>query len=102
MRISRKAKVELSWILLFLSCLPLLYMLAFGEAGYFQLRVRREQLQQIRLENLELRRRQLELQKMIQLVEHDPYALERIARERYSFARRGDIIVNLPAKPSGQ
>jgi cell division protein FtsB len=36
------------------------------------------------------------LVRRIQKIKADPNEIERIARERYNFARPGDVIVNVP------
>jgi cell division protein FtsB len=96
MRMSRKAKRELSWILLILACAPFLYLLIYGDGGYLQLRSLNEELHQMQMDHLELRRQRQSLQEQIEKIRTDPEELERIARERYNFARQGDIIVNVP------
>ena len=95
MTFSRKAKRELSWILLFTSCLALLYILIFGDGGFIQLGKYRAELQALELENLRLRQRHGEYLEKINRLKTDASEVERIARERYNFARPGDIIVNL-------
>ena len=95
MKFSRKAKRELSWILLFTSCLALLYVLTFGDGGFVQLRKYRAELQGLQTENLSLRQRHRDTLEKIHRLKADPSEVERIARERYNFARPGDVIVNL-------
>ena len=95
MKFSRKAKRELSWILLFASCLSLVYILTFGDGGFVQLRKYRAELRGLQMENLSLRQRHGEYLEKINRLKADPTEVERIARERYNFARPGDIIVNL-------
>lgn len=101
MDLSRKAKRELSLILLFFLCLPLLYLLAFGEGGYLALRRSRAELKTLQGENLRLRREQQLYLQNIKELKNDPHAIERIARERYDFARPGDIVVQLPPSEQG-
>jgi cell division protein FtsB len=95
MKFSRKAKRESSWILLFTICLALVYILTFGDGGFVQLRQYRAELQGLQMENLNLRQRHREYLERISRLKADPSEVERIARERYNFARPGDIIVNL-------
>lgn len=95
MRISRKAKRELFWILLFAACIPLLYALVWGDVGLLELRKYRQELQELQLENLRLREQHRVYLEKIQKLQNDPHEIERIARERYSLARPGDIIVNI-------
>ncbi|MDA2926666.1 septum formation initiator family protein [Acidobacteria bacterium AH-259-G07] len=92
---SPKAKRELSWILLFTSCLTLMYILVFGDGGFVQVRKYRAELQDLQLENLRLRKKHRDYLERIDRLKTDAYEIERIARERYNFARPGDIIVNL-------
>lgn len=96
MQFSPKAKRELSWIFFFSSCLALMYVLIFGDGGFIQLRKYQAQLNDLQLENLRLRKTYLEYLEKIEKMNTDPGEIERIARERYNFARPGDIIVNLP------
>ncbi len=95
MKFSRKAKREFSWILLFTICLALVYILTFGDGGFVQLRQYRAELRGLQTENLNLRLRHREYLERIRRLKADPSEVERIARERYNFARPGDIIVNL-------
>ena len=96
MTFSRKAKRELSWILLFTGCLALLSILLLGDGGLIQLRKYRAELRGLQLENLDLRQQRNDSLHKIDKLKTDPYEWERIARERYNFALEGDIIVNLP------
>lgn len=54
------------------------------------------QLNDLQLENMRLRKTYLDYLEKIEKMNTDPGEIERIARERYNFARPGDIIVNLP------
>ena len=96
MYFSPKAKRELSWIIFFSSCLALMYVLIFGDGGFIQLRKYQAQLNDLQLENMRLRKAYLDYLEKIEKMNTDPGEIERIARERYNFARPGDIIVNLP------
>ncbi len=96
MTISRKAKRELSWILLFTGCLALLSILLLGDGGLIQLRKYQAELRGLQQENLDLRQQRSAYLQKIDKLKNDPYQWERIARERYNFALEGDIIVNLP------
>tara|TARA_B100001179_G_C18239660_1_gene253525 strand:+ start:147 stop:440 length:294 start_codon:yes stop_codon:yes gene_type:complete len=96
MHFSPKAKRELSWIFFFSSCLALMYVLIFGDGGFIQLRKYQAQLNDLQLENMRLRKTYLDYLEKIEKMNTDPGEIERIARERYNFARPGDIIVNLP------
>ena len=97
---SKKTKRELGLIFLILSSIFLLYTSIFGEGGYNHLRKQREQLYQLQLENARLRQTHRTYLQRIQKLKNNPSEIERIARERYNFAHPGDIIVNLPGRPS--
>ena len=77
-------------------CLPLCYLLIFGDGGYLQLQHYQDELQELQIENMRLHRAQQVLIHRIQKIKEDPDEIERIARERYNFARPGDVIVNVP------
>ena len=77
-------------------CLPLCYLLVFGEGGYLRLRHYQEELQKLQVESMRLHNAQQVLVRRIQKIKADPNEIERIARERYNFARPGDVIVNVP------
>ena len=95
MQFSRKARRELFRILLLTVCLMLLYILTFGDGGFVRLHKYQVELRELQLENLRLHaKHQADLEKITQL-KSNPSEVERIARERYNFARPGDIIVNL-------
>ena len=96
MSLSRKARYELFWILLFIGCLPLMLTLLLGDGGFVQLRKYRSQLKELQLQNVRLREEYHSFLQRIERLRTDPYEIERIAREQYNFARPGDIIVNLP------
>jgi len=96
MPINRKTKKEITWILFFMFCLPLCYLLISGEGGYLKLRHYQEELQKLQLESRKLQKTQQRLIHRIRKIKEDPNEIERIARERYNFARPGDVIVNVP------
>ena len=96
MTFSRKAKRELSWILLLTSCLALMYVLVFGDGGLVQLRKYQAGLHDLQLDNLRLREIHQDYLTKIDRLKSRPAEIERIARDKYNFARPGDVIVNLP------
>jgi len=77
-------------------CIPLCYLLIFGKGGYLELRHYQEELQKLQNESSRLQRNQRNLLLSIQKIKEDPNEIERIAREKYNFARPGDVIVNVP------
>jgi cell division protein FtsB len=96
MPINRKTRKEIAWILFFMFCIPLCYLLVFGEGGYLKLRHYQEELQKLQIENRNLYKHHQELILSIEKIKQDPNEIERIAREKFNFARPGDVIVNVP------
>ena len=96
MAVSKKARKEITWILFFMLCVPLCYLLVFGEGGYLSLLRYREELQRLNSERTQLRLEQRNLHQKIQKIRQDPQEKERIAREHYNFARPGDYVVHVP------
>jgi cell division protein FtsB len=93
---NRKTRREISWILFFLFCLPLFYLLVFGDGGYLRLRHYQRELHKLQVENMNLYKARQDLAGQIKKIKEDPDEIERIARKRYNFARPGDVIVNVP------
>ena len=99
MKFSSKAKREVLVTLLILCAGFLFYIFLFGESGYFQVRAYRIRLEQLKIQNENLRLRKLNLEESVRKLKEDPEAVERIAREELNMARPGDVIINLPEKP---
>lgn len=74
----------------------MIYMLIWGDGGFLKLRESRREKEELLMQNLELRQEYQDRLEDIHRIKVDPSEIERIARERYNFARPGDIIVNLP------
>ena len=105
MAISRKARRETFWIVLLAACFFLTYILIFAEGGYLEFREARGELQQLLMENQDLRQQQQLYREQIRKLREDPDEVERIARDRHGYAKPGDVIVNLPGRtdsPSGR
>jgi cell division protein FtsB len=96
MRISRKTKREIFAILLILTTLPFMYALVFGSGGFMELRKSQAALHELQQENYRLREEHQAYLRRIEKLKQDPAEIERVARERYNYARPGDVIVNLP------
>jgi len=79
-----------------MACVPLCYLLIFGEGGYLRLRHYQEELQELQVQNMKLKRQQQGWMQKIKNLKDDPAEIERFARERHNFARPGDVIVNVP------
>lgn len=96
MKVSRKARREIILILLFVSSFTLVSFLILGDQSYLKLRDYRQQRHKLEMENRELRREHLLQLQKIHRLKNDPLEVERVAREKYNFARPGDVILNLP------
>ncbi len=64
--------------------------------GFSLLRLVVQGLEKLQLENQALRQERNEILENIRLIKTDPAELERIARERYQWARPGDVILQPP------
>ena len=67
-----------------------------GRGGYFDLARHRDQRQEARQQLAEQQARNDALQRTIELLEHDPAAKERIAREELGMASPGEVQFLLP------
>jgi cell division protein FtsB len=102
MIITRKAKRELALIATLILMGQLFYVLFYSETGFRQLQQRRSELQKLQVEHEHLLREQQMYLERIEQLKNDPRALERYMRDRYNYARPGDVIINIkpPAKPA--
>lgn len=89
---------ETLFILILLAVMFLIYWSLFGQGGYRKLREYRKEFEALTVENSQLRSENEKLIKTVRQLKSDPNAIEKIARERFNFARPGDIIVTLPQK----
>ncbi len=99
MKLSSKARRELTLIAFCLTSLSLLGLLIFGGGGYLQVRTVRERLNELKRQNHELRLENQNVREMIRRVEEDPAEIERIARKELNLAQPGDWIVTLTDPP---
>lgn len=82
------------------ACLLLLIALCFGEMGlprYFSMR---DHAQQLEIEIRELQRTTRVLRGDIDRLEHDPIKIERMARERLGYVRKGETVYQLVPESS--
>jgi cell division protein FtsB len=82
------------------ACLLLLLALCFGDMGlprYFSMR---DHAQQLEGEILTLQRTTLALRTEIDRLEHDPFKIEQLARERLGYVRKGETVYQLVPEPS--
>ena len=63
-----------------------------GERGYLDVRRQRARLSKLRAEVGTLRRENLTLLAEVRALKHDPYIIEKIAREKLGYARPGELI----------
>ena len=72
----------------------------FGERGYFALRRRRQELQNLQQQVKQLQEENQKLEQQIKGLKSDPKAVEKLAREQMKLAKPGEIIYVLPDKPA--
>ena len=70
----------------------------FGERGYFALRRRRQELQNLQQQVKQLQDENQKLEQQIKALKSDPKAIEKVAREQMKLAKPGEIIYVLPEK----
>jgi len=92
-------KKELYYLACIVSVLVILLFSVLGPTGYTTLRQARLEVQEQRTRVYRLAHENSEKLKEIEKLKGDPSALERYAREK-GYARPGEIIQQLPEKPS--
>ena len=63
-----------------------------GDRGYLDVRRQRASLSRLRAEVDTLRRENLTLLAEVRALKHDPYTIEKIAREKLGYAKPGELI----------
>jgi cell division protein FtsB len=72
-----------------------------GERGYMDVRRQRASLSKLRAEVGALRRENLTLLADVRALKHDPYIIEKIAREKLGYAKPGELVFQFqPKHPS--
>ncbi len=96
MNLSRKARREILFILFFVCLFSSAYLLTYGSGGFVELDRTRSELNQLELENQQLREINRHKAQQLERIKSDPEELERILREKLDYARPGDVIITLP------
>jgi len=97
--VTRAAIQKIKLIVWAMAVLFALYFLSFNDYGLVQhFRMRRE-LQRIQSQIDLLKRQQAEIQLTIQKLLEDDAFIEKIAREKYQFVRKGEEVFILKAVP---
>lgn len=97
MRLSRKAKRDLLWILLIVLGLGAAFYLAFGQSGYSSLSRERLERDKLLEENQRLKKEANQYSEKIDGIQSDPDTVERIVREN-DYAKPNEVIVTVPEK----
>ena len=82
-----------------LACL-LAYHVVFGANGIVQYEQKRKEFRQVQEQNRSLEQQNQELEKQNQALKNDAQAIEKEAREHLHYARSGEVIYTVPAKPA--
>lgn len=82
-----------------LACL-LAYHVVFGANGLVQYDQKRKEFRQVQEQNHSLEQQNQELEKQNQALKNDAQAIEKEARERLHYARSGEVVYTLPARPA--
>lgn len=89
----------MAWLLPFgllvfaLVCVPLRIL---SEEGLPRYRKLREQLERTRADNVTLTKQIDKLSREVRALRHDPYAVERIARDELGMLREGEVLFQFP------
>ncbi|HEY6084700.1 MAG TPA: septum formation initiator family protein [Nitrospira sp.] len=76
-------------------CVLLLAALCFGEMGLPRYFLMRDHAQQLESDIQELQRSTRALRTDIDRLEHDPFRIEQLARERLGYVRKGETVYQL-------
>lgn len=71
----------------------------FGPHGYMAMRRTQREIERVRMDIQHLDSENEQLAEQVHALKSDPKLIERIAREEMGLARRGEIIIKLPARP---
>jgi cell division protein FtsB len=82
------------------ACLLLLIALCFGEMGFPGYLAMRDRARQLEIEIQDLQRMTRTFRTDIDRLEHDPFKIEQLARERLGYVRKGETIYQLIPEPS--
>lgn len=93
---------EVSLIVLICAGLCLVFLLAFGESGFIELRKKERDVRQLELERDRQMQINSELEKDIERLKNDPSRIEKLAREELKLTGKGEIVIQLqdPAEES--
>jgi cell division protein FtsL len=70
----------------------------FGTHGFLAMRRKQQEIEKVRAEMNRLNKENTSLQQDVKDLRTDPQTIERIAREELGQARRGEVIIKLPAQ----
>lgn len=74
----------------------------FGANGLLVYGKKRQEYRQVQEQNRALQQQNEELEKQNRALKNDSQAIEKEARERLHYARSGEVIYTVPAKPAEQ
>lgn len=80
--------------------LALGYHVVFGANGLMVYEQKRKEYRQLQEQNRALQQQNQDLEKQNKALKNDAQAIEKEAREHLHYARSGDVIYTLPAKPA--
>jgi cell division protein FtsB len=82
-----------------LACL-LAYHVVFGANGLLVYKQKQKEHRQLQEQNRSLQQQNQDLEEQIKALKNDPQAIEKEAREHLHYARPGEVIYTVPAKPA--
>lgn len=73
----------------------LLYLAIFNNEGFLTVYNQKEDLAQLKAKNEKLKKENLEIRQMIEVYKTDPWAVEKIAREKLNLVKPGEIVYKI-------
>lgn len=89
-------------VLLVLIIFSLLWIIFIPDAGLLYFLGRRAQLERLEVEIAVLEKENAALKKDIHMLINDPLVLEKVAREKYQFLKKGEILYDFSKDKSGK
>jgi cell division protein FtsB len=92
-------KIKPLLIVSFLPFFAMLLVAVFHENGILTVNQHEEQLRRLQVANERLRQDNIKLRQEVDELRSDPFAIEKIAREKLNLARPGEMIFQVIPKP---
>lgn len=96
----RRSRRRLATVAVGLLACVLGYHVIFGANGVMVYRQKQKEYRQLQDQNRTLQQQNETLEQQIKSLKSDPQAIEKEAREQLHYARPGEVVYTVPAKPA--